>query len=500
MNQIANYYSMLDLGYFTHEPNRPKGFSDFPQGFMPGKNVPAGVVADRPWRHLTVITPTWRNALSDEYQSSKVTELLRTGKLKATVFSDVDYAVMDRDAQQHVDQYIADRATLESLGFVAQFYETLRNPSIRLEEIQRHPSAEKSFEIGQELLHRALKEIPTEFIKPGKEKLIEELQTKAQLSLTDEDYKLALDGIHDGFYQLIINPLSEYFQREHKAPLLNRDLVDAQSGDGRMDLIYTTIAAFSHVSIKDRYEMIRHETFGQFDANEHLYPGVRDFFEELRQHGIDSVAITRGNQVPYIKGSGSNIDDLFDRVHSTLISHNRSSNQRDPLYPKKRVRPYSQVNDNLSSTDKIRIMVHETLHAFSRAQMRFSSPQELIDSVATYLDHCIFITDADKEVWGTCPTVAVMALRTPDEGSIQRFYDSLPEIPSPIAIINPQQIQGPLHGISPDDVLPDFSPRRPEISKLIDILDKGQSPREILDRVSVLPESPRSEINRGLEL
>lgn|GEM_PF-6121290 len=319
--QLFNYYAMMQNGYFIQSHNRPNGFENFVPSYAIGSNVPQGIMADRHWKLMIEVEARWRSELGPEYGSSKVDKLLASGKIKPMVFTDVDFALIDRDAQGHIDQYVVDRATLEALGFIAQYYEELRDPEKRLVEIKGSASTDRCFEIGQDLFHATIVKLIEDLnamIPASYAIALVALAQKKPQELTDEDYKTELATVEDSFYELIVNPLRDHFEKQPQSKLK-----DVQGGKDRMKLIYTTIAAFSHSQIEDSEEMLRHRSFADFKADEHLYPGVREFMQAASGSGLEVVAITRGNQFPFMKASGSGIDDLFDRVHSTLIASKR---------------------------------------------------------------------------------------------------------------------------------------------------------------------------------
>ncbi len=471
LQQLSSYYAMVRNGHFEQVANRPNGFEHIGESFFPDSNIPRGIATDRSWKSLSGVDPRWRRHLPPEYASEEINRLFCQGTLKPIVFTDVDFALIDRDAQGHIDQYVVDRATLESLGFIAQYYDELQNPEIHLSEIKGSASSDRCIEIGQDLFHACLQDlvqnskalIPVSFATT-----FAQLTNKKPGELTDEDFKAVLTKVEDAFYELIINPLSNHFSNggiKHSR--------DAQAGQNRMKLIYTTIAAFSHSQIQDPKEMLRHRSFSEFNADEHLYPGVRDFLQSASGSGLEVVAITRGNQFPFMQGSGSGIDDLFDRVHSTLIASRRREEGQDPLYPDKKIRSYSLEIDHMATEDKARIMFSETLRMFSRKGVDFSSPEKMLAGIATYLDHCIFITDSDLEAWGTCPTICVLALRSPTYKAIDEMFGDIESISNPIAIINPLDREDPLLGLNSKDVFHSFSPKNPALGKIISDMATG---------------------------
>jgi len=473
MDQIFNYYAMIRNGYFLQSTNRPNGFDYVSPEFAPGSNIPSGIIADRHWKSLTGINPRWREDLSRDYSSNKVLERFSQGILKPMVFTDVDFALIDRDAQGHIDQYVVDRATLEALGFIAQYYEELRDPNIQLADIRGSASIDRSFELGQDLFHSSLTALARNnesFIPASFVSTLAKIMVKKPGELTNKDFQAVLTNVDDAFYVLIVNPLGDYVNAK-----LAEVLRDSQAGQDRMKLVYTTIAAFSHSQIEDADEMLRHRSFSEFNADEHLYPGVRDFFQASSTLGLEVVAITRGNQFPYMEGSGSGIDDLFDRVHSTLIASRRSKQDRDPLYPDKKIRSYSLEIDNMSTDDKVRIMFHETLQMFARKGMDFRSSDEIYNAVATYLDHCVFITDSDLQAWGTCPTVCVLALRTPTRRDVDNMFAGIESLHNPIAIVNPLDRNDPLLGLDSKDVFSTFDPYKSGLGDMLADMALGKN-------------------------
>ena len=432
MEQIFNYYAMIRNGYFLQSTNRPNGFDYVSPEFAPGSNIPSGIIADRHWKSLTGINPRWREDLSRDYSSNKVLERFSQGILKPIVFTDVDFALIDRDAQGHIDQYVVDRATLEALGFIAQYYEELRDPNIQLADIRGSASIDRSFELGQDLFHSSLTALARNnesFIPASFVSTLAKIMVKKPGELTNKDFQAVLTNVDDAFYVLIVNPLGDY--------------VNAK--------------------------------FSEFNADEHLYPGVRDFFQASSTLGLEVVAITRGNQFPYMEGSGSGIDDLFDRVHSTLIASRRSKQDRDPLYPDKKIRSYSLEIDNMSTDDKVRIMFHETLQMFARKGMDFRSSDEIYNAVATYLDHCVFITDSDLQAWGTCPTVCVLALRTPTRRDVDNMFAGIESLHNPIAIVNPLDRNDPLLGLDSKDVFSTFDPYKSGLGDMLADMALGKN-------------------------
>jgi hypothetical protein len=482
---LLNYYTMLVAGYFRQNPLESNGFESFSQRYKPGTTVPAGVVSTRSWKLLENITPEWRRHIGLRTNDDRLDDAMQRGELKPIVFSDVDLAVMNRDAQGHVDQYVADRATLEALGFVAMFYDELTNPNLHLSEIRGSASYDACFELGQQMFHTSLQKMrnmSNARIPLNRVDDFMGLAMKSPDELTDDDYQEALSYIDDAFYELIINPLAEYISL---TPGHSMAHADSHAGTNRMKLIYTTIAAYSHAHLADN-EKVRHKLFGDFNAREHLFEGVEQFFNEFRSRGIDVVAITRGNQFPYMDSSTSGINDLFTRVYSTMVASSRSQPYLDPIHPDKKIRSYSMAIDNMSTTDKVRIMIHESLDQFARAGFHFSSDQELINALGQYLDHCIFITDSDLEVWGTAPIVAVLARRTPTAQDVANTFENLVSRPKPSAIINPTGVSVGLHGLNEADVFENFDPQQPGLRMLIQDVATGADIRIVYSAVEGL--------------
>ncbi len=469
---LANYYAMMSRGYFGHYA-QPFAFELTNQDIDFRANRPKGVVVSRPWTSLRCFDPQWRSRLPSNYEHTGIKGLLADGSLKPTVFSDVDFAILDRDAQGDIDQYVVDRATLESLGFISRFYVELNDSSKHLQEIKGMPDVEKSHELGQALLNKALKNIwrnKKRFIKDKHYKEFKELKNKKRKTLTDEDYQKALSFVKDSFYCLIIDPLTHHLE---EAGINPSRVSDPQAGPERMKLIYLTIAAFSHSQIANKTEMLTHNDFSQFDARAHLYRGIEEMFELFRENELGLVAVTRGNQFPFLEESGNHLGSLFDRVYSTLIAAKRSSSDLDPMHPKKRIRPYSMLVDHMTSADKVCIVIHEALEQFKVSGINITNGNELLNAVATYLDHCLFITDSDLEMWDTCPVFATVAIRTPSQTEVAKMFDHGQEI-RPVAVADPCELSSERLGLNGVEFFPDFSPEHSGIRDLVAAMSNGE--------------------------
>lgn len=459
---------MMRTGFLADHYHIDQAFTPLYKGVKSHGNV-NGIVASRQWRALSDIGHDWRLKLTDGYSSEVVLDHLSHQTLRPTFFTDVDFALLSRDAQGHVDQYVIDRTTLDSLGFVAQFYEELSDKNNLLSDIRTFASSSRSIEIGQSLFHAALVRlskssdlvIPADFTSEFVAML-----NKKPYELTDEDFRAATSRIDEGFFYFIIDPLDSHVKGLGEEAASQ----DKQSGADRMSFIYKTIAALSHVA--EGEDKVRHKDFVRY-SREELYPGVPEFIGAFEDAGIEVVALTRGNQMPFVESSNSGIDDLFSRVYTTLIASQRSDHSRDALHPEKKIRPYSILVDNMATEDKVRVIFHETLKKFAKANINFGSEQELLDGIATYLDRCIFLTDSDLEVWATCPIVAVVAVRTPSNRSLAEKFSEFETLPKPIAVLNPKRMSGVFPDFNDADVFYSFDPTQPGLSDLINDMKSG---------------------------
>lgn len=481
---LLSYYTMMSAGYFQQSPNVANGFENYHERLAQGSTLPYGIVTERSWQLLTGVSHDWRKNVTDGAVHPRLTDSFRDGSLRPIVFSDVDLAILNRDAQGHVDQYVVDRSTLEALGFVAYFYHELNDRDIRLKDIQKRASQDYCFELGQSLFHTSLKKIQSRsdlHIPTNRVHDFAELLEKSSDDLNDDDFRDALSYVEDSMYQMIINPIADYISHSSNHELASRD---SQAGVDRMVLVYTTIAAISHSWMADS-EKVRQKFFGDFNARDHLFPGVEQMFHVLRDADVEVVGITRGNQFPYMEGSPSGMRDLFSRVYSTMIASTRSEAYLDPLHPDKKIRSYSLNIDSMSTTDKVRIMMHEVMQKFTRAGFSFDNEQQLINSTAVFLDKCLFITDADLEVWGTCPTMAVLALRTPTSSDVREKFRELPAAPMPVAVINPTDRPDVLFGLDQDDIFHDFNPEQKGIQELIRDLACARDLKPVYSRLGL---------------
>lgn len=217
--------------------------------------------------------------------------------------------------------------------------------------------------------------------------------------------------------------------------------------------------------------MVTLKQYADFDAHHHLYPGVEELFSAIRGQGVDVVAVTRGNQMPFMEEFGNHLESLFDRVHSTLLGSWRSSAEKEAMYPHKRIRPYSGLYAWMTTEDKTKIVIHESLEKFAQAGIRFSDGTELLNAVATYLDSCPFLTDSDLEMWGTCPVIATIALRSPTPKEIADLYG---RVIAPLTYVDPTSRGGDRVGAHTDEIIPDFSPNHPAIAEIVRALGTGE--------------------------
>jgi|GEM_PF-5130674 hypothetical protein len=133
----------------------------------------------------------------------------------------------------------------------------------------------------------------------------------------------------------------------------------------------------------------------------------------------------------------------------------------------------------MATEDKARIMIHETLQVFARNGISFQSGDEMLDAIATYLDHCIFITDSDLEAWGTCPTICVLGPRTPTRREIDELFGDIESIRNPIAIINPSGRNDPLLGLDTRDVFETFEPLGTDLGNMLADMAQGKNVQQI---------------------
>ena len=467
-----------------------------------------GIDVEREWKNLKPIDPNWRRQKLNGFMrpstpSEDVVTAFRNGQLHPIIFSDVDHAIMGRDAQFDADQKIMELSTLEILGFVAHHFNDLQNREITLNELQdiNKKDLKDNKALGQQLFKWALttiRENNLHLVKDTNLFAFEEIAEKNAADLTNDDFNFALGSVNDALYQLVIDPLSHHLSDTTNVRF---SAIDAQSGDNRMLLIYKIMSAISHVA-PDQKSKFRHEDFFLFELQDHIYPGVEDFFREAREAGAEVVAITRGSHLPYMKTFEHGLSKLFDRVYSSLLWSARNPNkpERDEdqiFFPKKKFRPYSTRIDHIDSKDKLRVMFHEALQQFHQAGLDFKSKKELNRALMTFMDHCVFITDTDIEMWGTLPIIQVEAVRGPKTTDLIRIYGD--EYPKPIAKIDPKNLRAvdPEHDIAIAD---SFDPSNEVMSTVLENFRTRQPQGPVSARTNAHLQTPTRTWPEGLDI
>lgn len=404
----------------------------------------SGIDVTRRWTDLPTFKPTWRydprflTSNKVNRGARKVLEAFATGGLKGTAFFDVDYAIMGRDAQYDVDKKAAELSTLEGIGFVATHYVELQDRSIHLDEIKKKNNSRENFELGQRLFKLALEMIlinAQSLIIPERDDEFRKIAAKNQADLTESDFDYALHSIQDELYKLIVDPLTIHF-----APLEfeHQKTNDIQSGEDRMLFIYKIIAALSHIAPETKIK-INLKNFFDFNFSDHVYAGVVEYIRLIQATGCEAIAITRGNQLPFMCEFDHGLSGLFDKVYSTLLWVNRNPDGEytEIFYRDKAIRPYSTEIVKLSTNDKLKIIVHESIVKLVDAGITFNKPLELIGGLTTYLDHCRTTTDTDDELRGTTPTTEVIGPRNATREQRAHMYAN--NIPWPDIVVNPKK-------------------------------------------------------------
>lgn len=441
------YCHYYELQYFSHlvkENTWSIANGRLPNGLKPEKVHPftsSNINTSDFWRRLnleptSILTQVARDNAEQNIGAKKIIDALHHNRVSLKAFFDVDHTLINVDAQHKADTAALSYVTLEMIGFIVNNFIQLKDRNITLSELLKFKRNQ-----GNENLLKGREIFETVLNKLG-------IRNEYNIVLSDDDFVKASKEISDALYRLVIDPLMNYFDDTN----VIRDSVDIQSGEDRMKKIFEILASISHLSTSEFGAVgIQFKHFHDFNFDDLQIDGASDFIKLLRssqENPHEIVAITRGCQIPYVKENANGLGELFDKVYSSLVTCERNPyKQNDDLFhSKKTLRPYSTITDNLSTKDKLKIVVHEAIQCFVDAKLSFDNEEQFFGAIDYYLRNCIFFSDSDLEVWGTVPTVLVISERTPSLDFLKKIYGDYVNKALPFSIINPHGLENDIAG------------------------------------------------------